>query len=69
MLKRAETTDLAVDCKDRADTLATDLGSLLCWGELTAEEREQITQACNAAELALQCIRGIGPRKPVTIGF
>ena len=52
-----------------ADNLRNSIDSLLTWGQLTWEERGELTQAANAAELAAGCLRFIGPQRAVTIGF
>lgn len=60
------------DIKDTlfyAEKLQEKVERLLSWGDLTDAERGELTQACNAAELAAACLRGRGPKKEVRIGF
>lgn len=51
------------------DNAVEDVNGLFTWAELDATQRQEITQAHNAIELARACLRFIGPGKPFKIGF
>jgi uncharacterized membrane protein YgaE (UPF0421/DUF939 family) len=50
-----------------ADMLHEQLNAALTWDELRDGRREELTRACNAAELALALINQCDIRKSVTI--
>jgi hypothetical protein len=52
-----------------ADNARIKVDELLTWAELEWNQREQLTQAANALELACHCLRFVGPETPVSIGF
>lgn len=57
------------DIRAALEFATTMLVDCLTNDELTQERRQQLTQASNAAELALHCVLNGGPREPFTIGF